>query len=135
MESTLSAPTLSKAGLWTARIIGGLAFLFLLFDAAGKFMRPQPVIDAFARLGMPISQAPIVGAVLLALVILYAVPRLRISAAVLLTGYLGGAVAVQMRAGTTAFETLFPIIIGVMVWAPLYLTDERLRDLIPLRRA
>lgn len=117
----------SQAALWTARVIAAIDVLFLAFDAFGKFARPQPVVDAFAKLSISLSLAPAIGSLLLLLVILYVIPKTRRIGAILLTGYLGGAVAVQFRAGDPAFETLFPVIMGILVWAPLYLTDERVR--------
>jgi hypothetical protein len=129
-QNVISASATGKSALWTARVVGAFIALFLLSDAIGKFMRPQPVVDAFARLGMSISLAPVVGALLAILVLLYAVPRTRILGAMLLTGYLGGAVAIQLRASSPAFETVFPVITGVLVWLPLYLADRRVRALI-----
>jgi hypothetical protein len=125
-----SASRTSQTSLWAARILGALDVLFLLFDAFGKWTRPQPVVDAFAMLGQPLAQAPTIGTILFVLVVLYIVPRTRFLAAILLTGYLGGAVAIQMRAATPAFETLFPIVMGILVWMPLYLTDERVRSIV-----
>ena len=130
MASALAAKPAVKANVWTARVIGTLTVLFLLFDVFGKYTKPQPVIDAFARQGMPISFAPLIGSILLALVILYLIPKTRIFAAILLTGYLGGAVCANLLAGFSPFETVFPIITGVLVWAPLYLTDKRVRALL-----
>ncbi len=129
-RETASHPT--AAAVWTARIIGTLMVLFLAFDAAGKFFKPQPVVDAFARLGMPIAVAPLIGALLLVFVVLYAVARTRVLGATLLTGYLGGAIAVNLRAADPAFETIFPGIIGVLVWLPPYLLDARLRSVLPI---
>jgi uncharacterized membrane protein len=77
----------------------------------------------------------VIGVLLLALTILYVVPRTSVFGAVLLTGYFGGACATNMRAGFGAFETLFPVIFGILVWAPVYLLDERVRALIPMRRS
>ncbi|HEV3153712.1 MAG TPA: DoxX family protein [Candidatus Baltobacteraceae bacterium] len=127
MIATVQASNPSNTALWAARVIGALGVLFLAFDAVGKFFRPQAVVDAFARLGLSIDVAPLIGSILLALVILYVIRRTRRLSAILLTGYLGGAVAVQLRAGSSLFETLFAVAIGVLVWAPLYLTDERVR--------
>jgi hypothetical protein len=133
MESAIQAKPTAKPTIWIARALGAVTVLFLLFDVVGKLMKPQPVVDAFARQGMPISLSPVIGSILLALVVLYLFPKLRVFAAILLTGYLGGAVATNLRAGFSPFETLFPIIMGVFVWAPLYLTDERVRALLPVR--
>src|SRR5579884_3842023 len=107
MTSAVQASNPSNTALWTARIIGALSVLFLAFDAVGKFARPQAVVDAFSRLGMSVDVAPLIGTILLALVVLYVIPRTRRLSAILLTGYLGGAVAVQLRAGSSLFETLF----------------------------
>lgn len=126
-QSVLSRHGYSTPTVWTARVLGAVTVLFLLFDAVGKFMKPQPVVDAFARIGVPLALAPEIGTILLALVVLYVIPQTRALGAVLLTGYLGGAVAINLRAGDSAFETLFPVIIGVIAWAPLYLLDERVR--------
>jgi hypothetical protein len=131
-ESEQSPNRSVRPALWTARIIGALTVLFLVFDAIGKFLKPQPVADAFARLGLPIALAPAIGTLLLLLVVLYVIPRTRITAAILLTGYLGGAIAVNLRAGDPVFETLFPALVGILVWMPLYLLDERLRSIVPL---
>jgi hypothetical protein len=122
----------AASALWTARGIGLFTVLFLAFDAFGKFLKPQPVVDAFTRLGLPVSLAPAIGTLLLALVVLYVTPKTRVLAAVLLTGYLGGAIAVNLRAGDPAFETLFPVIVGLLVWIPPYLLDGRVRSLVPV---
>ena len=126
--------TTSKAMLWTGRVLSGLSILFLLFDAAGKFAKPAQVVDAFSRLGIPMSLSTSVGMLLVACTILYAIPRTAVLGAVLLTGFLGGAVAIQMRAGSPAFETVFPVIFGVMVWAGIYLRICSLRKIFPVFR-
>ncbi len=118
--------------MWMARVFGILSVLFLLFDVVGKFVMPQPVADAFNRQGMPLADAPLIGSLLLALIVLYVIPATRILGVVLMTGYLGGAVCANLRAGFPPFEVCFPIIMGVIVWAPVYLTDARVRELIPL---
>ena len=123
----------SKAMLWTGRILSTLVVLFLLLDGVMKLIKPAPVMQATARLGFPESAITGIGIVLLACTILYVIPRTAILGAVLLTGYLGGAVATQVRAGSPTFETLFPVIIGVLVWGGLFLRDGRLRSLFPLR--
>ncbi len=124
----------SKAMLWTGRVLAVLSILFLLFDAAGKFAKPAPVVDACARLGIPISLSTSIGALLLACTILYAIPRTAVLGAVLLTGYLGGAVAIHMRAGSSGFEIVFPVIFGVLVWAGIYLRSCGLRKVFPVIR-
>ena len=124
----------SKKKLWAGRIISALAILFLLFDAITKLMKVAPVLEACARLGYPASLAVGIGTLLLACVVVYAIPGTSILGAILLTGYLGGAVAANVRVGDPLFETFFPVIFGVLTWAWIFLRDDRLRTLIPLRR-
>ena len=123
----------SKKMIWTGRILSGLSALFLLFDGAMKLVKPAPVVEATSRLGFPESALTGVGIVLLACTILYLIPRTAVLGAILLIGYLGGAVAIQVRAGSSAFETLFPAIFGALVWTGLFLQDGRLRALIPMQ--
>jgi DoxX-like family len=124
----------SKGLLWTGRVLSILGVLFLLVDAFGKFVKPVPVVDAFVRLGIPLSLATSVGALLLISTVLYAVPRTAVLGAVLLTGYLGGAVAIQLRAASSTFEAVFPVILGVVIWAGLYLRWCGLRRIFPIAR-
>jgi len=130
-----AAQSTSKAKLWTARILSGIAILFLLFDSTIHLMVIQPVVDSFNQLGIPIQLAVPLGIIELVCLVLYAIPRSSIFGAVLLTGYLGGAIAIQLRIGAPLFSTaLFPVYIGVMVWGGIYLRDELLGKIIPLRR-
>ncbi len=122
----------SKKAFWAGRILSVLAILFLLFDAAGHLIMPVAVVEAFNRLGYPLSLSPTLGIVALVCVAVYIVPRTAILGAILLTGYLGGAVATHLRVRDPLFDTLFPIFFGVLVWAGLFLRDGRLRALIPL---
>jgi len=119
--------------LWTGRVLSALAVVFLLLDAAGKFMKPVQVVQACERLGIPVGLTPSLGVLLTLSTILYAIPRTAVLGAVLLTGYLGGAVAIHMRAGSTTFETVFPVIMGVLVWAGIYLRECGLRRVFPIR--
>jgi hypothetical protein len=124
----------SRKGVWSGRILSGLAAVFLIFDAVIKFIKPAPVVDAFAHLGWPLSSAVTIGILLLVCTSLYVIPRTSILGAILLTGYLGGAVAMHLRVGDPLFShILFPTYLGVMLWLGLYLREERLRALIPLR--
>ena len=118
--------------IWAGRILSALSILFLLFDAGGHLLMPAPVVDAFKRLAFPLGLSPVLGIIQLICVALYAIPRTSILGAILLTGYLGGAVATHLRVRDPLFDTLFPIIFGVLVWAGLFLRDTRLRALIPL---
>ena len=132
-KSTAHTPTSSKR-LWTGRVLTVLAGLFLIFDGVGKLMMPGPVVEAFGKLGFPVSLGPGIGILLLVCTLVYLVPRTAILGAVMLTGFLGGAVAIQMRAGSPLFETVFPVLFGILVWAGIYLRDCQLCKLIPLRR-
>lgn len=125
---------ISKARLWTGRILTGLVVLFLLFDSAGKFMKSVQVTEACARLGWPLNLVSLLGTILLVCTILYAIPRTSMLGATLLTGYLGGAVAINLRAGSPLFETIFPAIFGALMWAGLFLCDNRMR-ILTTRRA
>jgi hypothetical protein len=123
-----------KAQLWTGRVLTALAVLFLLFDAAGKLFVPPQVAEASMRLGISVSLDHLLGAVLLASTALYLIPRASVLGAAVLTGYLGGAVAVQIHAGSSLFETIFPILFAVLIWAGLVLRDAQVRALFPVRR-
>jgi hypothetical protein len=123
--------TVSKKSLWAGRIISALMVAFLLFDGGVKVMRMAPAVDATVRLGYPARLLLAIGIAELSCTILFAIPRTAILGAILLTGYLGGATATQVRLEDPWF--FFPVVIGVLVWAGLYLRDERLRALIPLR--
>src|SRR5438105_2113403 len=115
---------------WTGRVLSALAVMFLIFDGVIKLTRHPMVLEASAQLGLrPATIIPI-GILLLACTLVYMIPRTRIVGAVLLTGYLGGAVATQVRVGNPVFETLFPIIVAAVVWAGLFVRDQRLRALV-----
>jgi hypothetical protein len=109
--------------------------LFLLFDGVIKELRIQPVLDSFVQLGYPHGLERAIGSLELLCLFLYALPRTSVLGAVLLTGYLGGAVATHLRAGSPLpTHTLFPLYVGALLWAGLLLREERLRALFPLRR-
>jgi hypothetical protein len=134
MESAVQTGSLSKKSLWAGRITSGLVVAFLLFDAVIHLMKPAPVVEAFAKLGFPIRLAVPLGIIELVCVLLYVVSRTSILGAILLTGYLGGAIAIQLPTGNSLFgEVLFPVYVGVILWGGIYLRDDRLRTLIPLR--
>ena len=134
IAQSTSRPSTSKTRVWTGRILSGLVVLFLFPDAIIKFMKPAPVVEAFAHVGWPLSLANALGIVLLVCIAIYVFPRTSVLGAILLTGYLGGAVATHLRAGDPLFShVLFPTYLGVLLWLGLYLRDERLRALVPLR--
>lgn len=117
----------------TGYVLTALTVLFLLFDAVGKLARPPQVTQAFARLGVPAQLSVDIGILLLVCTALYAIPRTAVLGAILLTGFLGGAVAIQMRAGSPVIETLFPVIFAVVAWAGILLREDRLREVFPIR--
>ena len=130
-----STQTISAPKLWSARIITGLVLLFLLFDLIVKLLRLPVAVQANVQLGYPESAVLVIGIIELVCLVTYLIPRTSVFGAILLTGYLGGAIASQLRAGNPLFShTLFPIYVAVLVWAPLFLRDERVRALIPLRK-
>ena len=133
--STSTASTGSRARVWTGRTLSALATLFLLFDSTGKLLRLAPVIKGTGELGYPLSAIVPIGVVLLACTILYLIPRTAIVGAVLLTGFLGGAVASQVRVGNPLFShVLFPTYMAALIWGGLYLRDARVRALLAPRR-
>ncbi len=121
----------SKKALWAGRIISALLVLFLLFDAIINVVKLTPAVEGTLRLGYPAATIVPIGFALLVSIVLYPIPHTSILGAILLTGYLGGATATQVRVGDPWF--LFPVGLGVLIWLGLYLRDVRLRALIPLR--
>jgi hypothetical protein len=124
-----TAPALKKM-LWAGRIVGALVVLFLLFDSLVKLMRLPLAVEPTVRLGYPESLVLGIGIVELVCLVVYVIPPTSILGAILLTGYLGGATATHVRIGDPFF---FPIVVGVLVWLGLFLRDDRLRALLPLR--
>src|SRR2546423_2702808 len=119
--------------LWTGRILSAIPILMMVMSATMKFMRPPQVVDSFVRqFGYPESDLLILGAVELTCALLFAIPRTAFLGAILVTGYLGGAIATHVRIGDPAFVS--PLALGIFAWAGLYLRDHRLRALIPLRQ-
>lgn len=100
-----------------------------------KLVQPKAVLDATARIGFPTNALMPIGIVLIVSTLLYIYPLTSVLGAILLTGYLGGAVATQVHAQSTLFETLFPAIFGVLIWLSLLLRQTRIRQLLPLTRA
>src|SRR5437016_10566758 len=118
---------------WTGRIMSFLPAVFLLVDGAMKLAKPRFVVEATVQLGYPESVIVPLGIVLLACTVVYLVPTTSVLGAILLTGYLGGAVATHVRVGAGAFEVLFPVFLGTLLWGGLVLRDDRLRALLPSR--
>lgn len=119
----------------TGRILSGIAVLFLLVDGVAKLLQVQPVIDGTLQLGYPRDIVFSLGIILLSCLLAYVVPRTSVLGALLLTGYLGGAVATHVRLEHPLFShTLFPIYVGLFIWGGLVLRDERLRAFLPVGR-
>jgi hypothetical protein len=133
--SVVQMAPVSTARLWTGRIISGLPVLFLLMDGVMKLVKPEFVVKATVQLGYSESIIFSLGIVLLICIILYVIPRTAVLGAILLTGYLGGAVATHARVGDPLFShTLFPVYVAILLWGGLYWRENRLRELISLRR-
>jgi hypothetical protein len=135
MEMGAQTAGTSKGQLWTGRILSGVAVAFMLFDAFIHLVKPPAVVAGFTALGFPVSVAVPLGIIELVCVILYVIPRMSVLGAIFLTGYLGGAIASQVRIGSPLFSTtLFPIYVALFVWGGLYFRDPRVRALIPIAR-
>jgi hypothetical protein len=102
-------------------------------DGIMKLVRPAIVVETTVQLGYPASVILPLGIVLLVCTVLYVIPRTAVLGAILLTGYLGGAVATHVRVGEGLFPIVFPIVLGVLIWIGLYLRDDRLPALVPWR--
>ena len=129
MSEVSSASTATR---WTGYVMTILPALFLLVDGVMKLFKPGLVVDATTKLGYQESVIVPIGIVLIICTVLYLLPVTSVLGAILLTGYLGGAVATQVRADQGAFAIIFPVIIGALIWGGLYFRDHRLRNLIPL---
>lgn len=130
----MTQPQVSKKQIWAGRILSGIALAFLLFDAVIKFFMdklPPEALETGAALQWPIERMPTVGTILLICLALHLIPRTAVVGAILLTGYLGGAIASHVRVGNPLFShTLFPIYVAVFIWLGLYLRDERVKALL-----
>lgn len=125
-ETERSSNTMILAG----RILSVLSALFMLLDGIMKIVKPAQVLEANARLAYPVSTLTGIGVALIACTLIYIIPRTSIFGAILLTGYLGGAVASNVRAGSGWFETIFPVLFAALVWGGVWLRDRRLRYLL-----
>jgi hypothetical protein len=122
---------MSRAG-WG---LSGLMIAFMLFDSVSKLALESHVVEATTRIGYPLGVIRALGAISLACTLLYAIPRTAVLGAILLTGYLGGAVASKVRIEDPLFSSvLFGVYFGLLVWGGLYLRDPQLRALVPIRR-
>jgi DoxX-like family len=125
--------SISNKRLWAGRMMSGLPTLFLLVDGSMKLYKPRAVVEATVQMGYPESAIVGLGVALLLSTLLYLLPRTAILGAILLTGYLGGAVASQVRVSAMSVNIIFPVLIGALLWGGLWLRDRRLQALVPLR--
>lgn len=134
MQSTLEKAPFIDARLWTGRTMTGIAILFLAVDSVVKVIGFAAAAEGTVRLGYPATALLPIGIIELACVFVYMVPRTSAFGAVLLTGYLGGAIATHVRVESPLFtHVLFPIYVAALVWGGLFLRDEQLRKVIPFR--
>lgn len=130
-EQVSTSAASSPAMIWAGRVVSALAALPFLPSAFFKVTQSAQVIDGFTKMAWPTNTAVPLGVIELASVVLYAIPQTAVLGAILLTGYLGGAIGVHVRQGDSF---LIPAVIGVLVWLGLYLRDARIRALVPLRK-
>ena len=131
LQTAVTPAVASRKRLWAGRIISGLAVAFLTFDAAVKLTQSAPALEATGQLGWQASSVLVIGLIEAVCLIAYLVPRTAVLGALLWTGYLGGAIATQLRIGNPLFShTLFPIYVAALIWGGLYLRDRRVRALI-----
>ena len=124
-----------KAMLWTGRVMSGLLVAFMLMDSIIKLILIQPVIDTMTQMGLPVAMARPIGAIELAITVLYVIPRTSLLGAVLLTAVLGGAITSHWRLDSPLFShTLFGVYLGLLAWGGLWLRDPRVRAVMPLMR-
>lgn len=134
MPTNTKPARVSKAKLWAGAIIGGLAVAFLIFDGVTKLLQTDATVKGSEQLGYPAEATPIIGILLLVCTAIYVLPKTRLLGAILLTGYLGGAIASHVRVGNGAFPIIFSAAFGALVWAALVLREPSLFSLILLRQ-
>jgi DoxX-like family len=130
---TVTTAQPSKKMIWTGRVISALPVLMLLMSGVMKLAKPPAVVDGFKQLGWPERLALGLGILEIACTIVYLIPQTAVLGAILLTGYLGGAIATHVRVGDPIGKWAMTVLLGVLVWLGLFLRDQRLRVLIPLR--
>ena len=134
MQTNIIQEHVSKPRLWAGKIISGLLVAFLIFDGVTKVIQTDAVVKGSEQLGLPAATTPVIGFVLLICTAIYVFPATRILGAILLTGYLGGAIAMHVRAGNGAFPIIFSAVYGVLIWVGLVLLEPRLFGLIVQRQ-
>jgi hypothetical protein len=131
MQSAQAAPV-SKTRFWMGAVLSLLPVLMLVFSSTMKLIKAAPAVEGFTHFGYPENSLLALGIVELACTVIYVIPRTCVLGAILLTGYLGGAIATHVRVSESAF--VMPFVFGVLVWLGLYLREERLHALVPLRK-
>ncbi|HZJ45749.1 MAG TPA: DoxX family protein [Pyrinomonadaceae bacterium] len=134
MESITHTSGISRGSLWAGRIITGLVVLFFLFDSIMKLVKPAFVVEANQQLGYSEHLIIPIALVLLVSTILYVIPVTAVLGAILLTGYMGGAVATHVRVDAPLFNVVFAVLFGMLVWAGLFFREPRLKALLPLKQ-
>jgi hypothetical protein len=134
LDSTPIPSSPTTVARWAGRVLTAVPVLFLVFDVVIKLIGHPSVVEASERLGLPADRMGGIAMILASCLVLYIAPRTAVLGAVLLTGYLGGAVLVHLRVGDPLIShTLFPVYVGAMLWAGLYLRDVRVRGLFAAR--
>lgn len=131
MQTKTQVEPVSKKALWTSHAMTALPSLLLIFSAVMKLAKPTQVVEGFAKFGIPETLILPLGIVELACTLIYLIPRTSVFGAILLTGYLGGAICTHLRVGDSVLPAF---ILGVVIWGGLFLREPRLRALVPLRR-
>jgi DoxX-like protein len=121
----------SKGMIWTGRVVSAIPVLLMVFSAVMKFAKPAPVVEGIVRFGYPAGLLFVLGVLEFLSCVVYVIPQTAVLGAILMTGYLGGATATNVRVGDPSW--IMTVVLGVMVWAGLFFRDSRVRALIPLR--
>ena len=132
MPSPIQTPPVSKAALWSGRVMSALPILLVLMSSVMKLLKLPAVVEGFARAGLPQHLILPVGIIELVCVVVYVIPRTSVLGAILMTGLLGGATITTLRVGDPTYP--MPVVLGMLAWGGLYLRDSRLRARIPLRQ-
>jgi len=130
-QSAATAAPTSKQMLWTGRVISAIPVLLMIFSAVMKLIKAAPVVQGMPRYGYPESQIVTIGVLELLSYIVYVIPNTAVLGAILMTGYLGGATATNVRIGDPSY--VMTVLLGVFVWGGLFFRDARVRALLPLR--
>ncbi len=117
--------------VWTGRVISVLASLLFLFSAFLKFKGGPEVEQGFAHLGLPLSMMKPLAVLELSCTLIYLIPQTSVLGAILMAGYIGGAICTCWRVGD---PFAVQIVLGILLWLGLYLREPRLKDLIPIRK-